>query len=146
MDNTQNDHLKSYGLVYYILEKQNNVEWLLNYKGGSFLFDYKNDFLKEAQLRGITTLQVTAESLNNIYQEIDNNNMDIILLEKSPKIAVYSPQDKQPWDDAVTLALSYAEVKYDVIFDNEVLDGKLTKYDWLHLHHEDFTGQYGKFY
>ena len=146
MDNTQNDHLKSYGLVYSILVKQNNIEWLLNYKGGSFLVDYKNEILQEAKLRGITTSQISAAELNNIYEKIENNNMDIILLEKSPKIAVYSPKDKQPWDDAVTLALAYAEVDYDIVFDNEVLDGDLAKYDWLHLHHEDFTGQYGKFY
>ena len=146
MDNSQNDHLKSYGLVYSILLKGNNIEWLLNYKGGSFLVDYKNEILQEAKLRGITISQINASNLNQIYQEIDNNNMDIVLLEKSPKIAVYSPKDKQPWDDAVTLALTYAEVDYDIIFDYEVLDGELVKYDWLHLHHEDFTGQYGKFY
>ena len=146
MDNTQNDHLKSYGLVYSILLKGNNIDWLLNYKGGSFLVDYKNEILQESKLRGITVSTVNAETLNQIYQDIENNNMDIVLLEKAPKIAVYSPKDKQPWDDAVTLALTYAEVDYETIFDYEVLDGELSKYDWLHLHHEDFTGQYGKFY
>ena len=146
MDNTQNDHLKSYGLVYSILLKGNNIDWLLNYKGGSFLVDYKNEILQESKLRGITVSTVDAATLNQIYRDIENNNMDIVLLEKAPKIAVYSPKDKQPWDDAVTLALTYAEVDYETIFDYEVLDGELSKYDWLHLHHEDFTGQYGKFY
>ncbi len=146
MNNTQNDHLKAYGLVYFMLNKNHNVEWLLNYKGGSFLLNYNEILFKEAQLRGITLVNIEINQLNSIYQEIDINNMDIVLLEKAPKIAVYSPKDKQPWDDAVTLALTYAEVNYDVIFDEEVLSGKLAKYDWLHLHHEDFTGQYGKFY
>ena len=146
MDDTQNDHLKAYGLVFSILQRSNNVEWLLNFRGGSFLFDYDELFLKEAQLMGITFQVINSADLNYIYQGIENNNMDIVLLEKAPKIAVYSPKDKLPWDDAVTLALTYAEVNYDVIFDDEVLDGELTKYDWLHLHHEDFTGQYGKFY
>ena len=110
MNNTQNDHLKAYGLVYFMLNKNHNVEWLLNYKGGSFLLNYNDILLKEAQLRGITLVNIEVNQLNSIYQEIDINNMDIVLLEKAPKIAVYSPKDKQPWDDAVTLALSYAEV------------------------------------
>tara|TARA_B100000959_G_C14935413_1_gene605543 strand:+ start:338 stop:1594 length:1257 start_codon:yes stop_codon:yes gene_type:complete len=146
MDNTQNDHLKAYGLIFSILSQTNNVEWLLNYRGGSFLFDRKDKFLKEAQIRGISFQIINASDLNFIYQDIENNNMDIVLLEKAPDIAVYSPKDKLPWDDAVTLALTYAEVDYDIIFDHEVLNGELSKYDWLHLHHEDFTGQYGKFY
>ena len=146
MDNTQNDHLKAYGLVFSLLENSNNVEWLLNFRGGSFLFDYEELFLKQAQLRGITFNIINSSDLNFIYQGIENNNMDIVLLEKAPKIAVYSPKDKLPWDDAVTLALTYAEVNYEVIFDDEILEGELAKYDWLHLHHEDFTGQYGKFY
>ena len=125
MDNTQNDHLKSYGLVYSILLKGNNIDWLLNYKGGSFLVDYKNEILQESKLRGITVSTVDAATLNQIYRDIENNNMDIVLLEKAPKIAVYSPKDKQPWDDAVTLALTYAEVDYETIFDYEVLDGEL---------------------
>jgi len=146
MDNDQNDHLKAYGLVYYMLTKANNVEWLLNYRGGSFLLNSQDILFKEAQLRGVTLYNVNENQTIDIYKDIDNNNMDIILLEKSPKIAVYSPKDKQPWDDAVTLALTYAEVNYETIFDDEVLSGDLSKYDWLHLHHEDFTGQYGKFY
>ena len=146
MDATQKDHLKAYGFAFWILKQKDNVDWLLNYKGGSFLIDAKQIYNKESKLRGITSNYITNNELNIIYQDIENNNMSIILLEKLPKIAVYSPPDKQPWDDAVTLALTYAEVEYDVIFDEEILNGDLKKYDWLHLHHEDFTGQYGKFY
>ena len=146
MDNTQNDHLKSYGFIYWALEKKINVEWLLNYRDGSFLINASNQLANEALIRGISYELINASSINEIYATIDNNNMDIVLLEKLPKIAVYSPKDKQPWDDAVTLVLTYAEIKYDLVFDHEVLIGELRKYDWLHLHHEDFTGQYGKFY
>ena len=146
MDNTQNDHLKSYGFAYWVLKQKDNIDWLLNYKGGSFLINAKAKYIEEAKLRGISLLNVTSEELNIIYEIIENNNMSNVILEKQPKIAVYSPPDKQPWDDAVTLALTYAEIEYDIIFDDEVLRGDLIKYDWLHLHHEDFTGQYGKFY
>ncbi len=146
MDNTQKDHLKAYGFAFWILKQKDNIDWLLNYRGGSFLIDAKEIYNQESKLRGITSNYITNNELNIIYQDIENNNMSIILLEKLPKIAVYSPPDKQPWDDAVTLALTYAEVDYDVIFDDEILNGDLKKYDWLHLHHEDFTGQYGKFY
>ncbi len=146
MDNTQNNHLKAYGFAFWILKQNDNVDWLLNYKGGSFLIDAKEIYNKESKLRGITSTFISNNQLNQIYEDIENNNMSIILLEKLPKIAVYSPPDKQPWDDAVTLALTYAEVEYDIIFDDEILNGDLKKYDWLHLHHEDFTGQYGKFY
>ena len=146
MDNNQNDHLKAYGLIFWTLQKEINVEWLLNYKNGSFIIDNKNIINKEALLRGITFQPININELTQIYATIDNNNMDMVLLEKAPKIAVYSPKDKQPWDDAVTLALTYAEIDYDIVFDHEVLKGELKKYDWLHLHHEDFTGQYGKFY
>ena len=133
MDETQNDHLKAYGLVYDALKKQIKVEWLLNYKNGSFLMEGKNIIAKEALIKGITYFTINAEEINNIYEIINNNNMDIALLEKAPDIAVYSPSDKQPWDDAVTLALTYAEIDYDVIFDDEVLTGELKKYDWLHF-------------
>jgi len=146
MDNSQNDHLKSYGFAYWILKQKDNIDWLLNYKGGAFLINAKTTYIEEAKLRGITLYKVSSEELNIIYETIENNNMSNVLLEKQPKIAVYSPPDKQPWDDAVTLALTYAEIDYDIIFDEEVLRGDLKKYDWLHLHHEDFTGQYGKFY
>jgi len=146
MDTTQNDHLKSYGFAFWILKQKDNIDWLLNYKGGAFLINSKATYIEEARLRGISLYNVSSEELNIIYEIIENNNMSSVLLEKHPKIAVYSPPDKQPWDDAVTLALTYAEIDYDVIFDEEILRGDLKKYDWLHLHHEDFTGQYGKFY
>jgi len=146
MDLSQTDHLKSYGIAFWELSNGNNIDWLLNYRGGSFLFDYSSLLINECILRGIYYENVDASYLANIYAEIEEKNMDIVLLEKTPKIAVYSPPDKQPWDDAVTLALTYAEVQYQVIFDEEILNDKLNDYDWLHLHHEDFTGQYGKFY
>ena len=146
MDLAQTDHLKAYGIVYSSLDKGNNVDWLLNYRGGSFLIDYSARTIQECKIKGVSADVASNELIQQIYSDIDLNNMDIVLLEKAPNIAVYSPPDKQPWDDAVTLALTYAEVKYDIIFDDEILSGKLKDYDWLHLHHEDFTGQYGKFY
>ena len=146
MDLSQTDHLKSYGIAFWELSNGNNIDWLLNYRGGSFLLDYSNRVINECMLRGIYYESVDASYLANIYAEIEQKNMDIVLLEKTPKIAVYSPPDKQPWDDAVTLALTYAEVDYKVIFDEEILNDELNDFDWLHLHHEDFTGQYGKFY
>ncbi len=146
MDLSQTDHLKAYGVTYWALKQGINIEWLLNYRGGSFLMDYYPDIDRECVLRGVSFETVDAAGLANIYADIDQYNMDSVLLEKTPEIAVYSPPGKQPWDDAVTLALTYAEIEYDVIFDREILSGKLKKYDWLHLHHEDFTGQYGKFY
>jgi len=146
MDLTQNDHLKSYGIAFFALKNNINVEWLLNYRGGSFLIDARESIITECKLRGVTFSLITAEILLSIYSEVDQNNMDIVLLEKAPKIAIYSPENKQPWDDAVTLALTYAEVNYETLWDKRVLEGKLSEFDWLHLHHEDFTGQYGKFY
>ena len=146
MDETQSNHLKAYGLAFWILEGNTNVDWMLNYKGGSFMVDYQDIIKNECILRGIHYELINSSQLISIYSIIEDNNMDVVLLEKAPEIAVYSPPGKQPWDDAVTLALTYAEVPYDVIFDEEVLTNKLSDYDWLHLHHEDFTGQYGKFY
>ncbi|MFQ6677641.1 MAG: asparagine synthetase B [Fidelibacterota bacterium] len=146
MDMDQRDHLKAYGLAFWILEKNINVEWLLNYRGGSFLTDTNIDIEKECRIRGINYELINAGEALSIYSVTEQNNMDVVLLEKSPKIAIYSPPNKQPWDDAVTLALTYAEVPYDILWDDEVFQGKLEEYDWLHLHHEDFTGQYGKFY
>ena len=146
MDAVQTDHLKAYGIVHGIIKKGITVEWLLNYRGGSFLMDSHDFISRESTLKGVALESVNAGNLSQIYVSIESNNMDIIKLEKSAKIAVYSPPDKQPWDDAVTLALTYAEIDYDVIFDDEIFAGALKKYDWLHLHHEDFTGQYGKFY
>ncbi len=146
MDQSQTDHLKAYGIAFWSLKKGENVDWLLNFRGGSFLINYNNNLEIELKVRGIFYEIINTNKLTNIFVQIENNNMDMVLLEKLPKIAVYSPPGKQPWDDAVTLALTYAEIDYDVIFDDEVLNNKLIEYDWLHLHHEDFTGQYGKFY
>ncbi len=146
MDLTQTDHLKAYGLVYWLLQQNQNVEWLLNYRGGSFLVDYSDYIANECRLRGVTFERTDGATASQIYSLIQEENMDIILLEKAPRIAIYTPPNKQPWDDAVTLALTYAEVDYSKIWDKEVLRGKLEDYDWLHLHHEDFTGQYNKFF
>ena len=146
MDLKQTDHLKAYGIAFWNLEKGREVDWLLNYRGGSFMMDNLPSIQSECLIRGVYFEQITVNQYADILATINDNNMDIALLETPPKIAVYSPPGKQPWDDAVTLALTYAEVNYDVIFDEEVLTGGLKEYDWLHLHHEDFTGQYGKFY
>ena len=146
MDKAQKDHLKAYGTAFWILGEQINVEWILNYRGGSFMIDTYSQVEKECRVRGVSYEIIDSEQTLAIYNEIEMNNMDVVLLEKSPKIAIYSPPNKQPWDDAVTLALSYAEVPYKTIWDEDVFNGALSEYDWLHLHHEDFTGQYGKFY
>jgi hypothetical protein len=147
MDDKQKQHLKAYGIAFWILKKDKGVEWLLNYRGGSFLFDYDVEVEKECILRGVIYEQKTGAEVNGIKATIANPdiNMEIVKLLKAPKIAVYSPKSKQPWDDAVTLVLTYAEIPYEIVFDEEVMDGKLPLYDWLHLHHEDFTGQMGKF-
>jgi hypothetical protein len=146
MDLMQKDHLKAYGIAYWILTKEVNVEWLLNYRGGSFLFQHNSLFEDECKYRGVSYELISALEVNHIYATIEENNMEKVLLEKAPKIAVYTPPSTQPWDDAVTLALTYSEIAYDKIYDHELLAGYLEKYDWLHLHHEDFTGQYGKFW
>lgn len=148
MDEAQTDHLKSYGIAFWCLENNITVEWLLNYRGGSFLVPHLKSLEEEMILRNVR-YQVLAEGqVNQIRLEISNPevNMEIVQLEKAPKIAVYTPPNKQPWDDAVTLVLEYAEIPYDKIYDSSIVMGLLPKYDWLHLHHEDFTGQYGKFY
>lgn len=148
MDESQTNHMKSYGIAYWILENNINIEWLLNYRGGSFLVDNYPDISKECQIRGVSFQVIADVQAQQIYQEIADPevNMERVKLEVAPKIAVYSPQGKQPWDDAVTLVLTYAEIPYTIIYDAEIVRGELPKYDWLHLHHEDFTGQYGKFY
>jgi hypothetical protein len=148
MDESQTDHLKSYGVAFWILKQDVEVEWLLNYRGGSFLFRQARPFEEEMRLRNVRYEVISDAQALQIKQEIQRAevNMDVVKLEVAPKIAVYSPKTKQPWDDAVTLVLTYAEIPYDLIFDDEVMNGELAKYDWLHLHHEDFTGQYGKFY
>jgi len=146
MDLSQRDHLKAYGVAYWTLKQGVNVEWLLNYKGGSFLMEYREGIARECRVRGVTFQAISSGQVTQIYSTIQENNMDMVMLEKAPKIAIYTPPNKRPWDDAVTLALTYAEIDYETLWDEGVLDGELEKYDWLHLHHEDFTGQYGKFY
>ena len=146
MDLTQKDHLKAYGLAFWSLERGINVEWLLNYRGGSFLLEFREPIAAEAHIRGVSIVPVSASQAADIYAEIDASNMEVVLLEKAPRIAIYTPPNSQPWDDAVTMALEYAQIKYHKVWDPDVLQGTLDEYDWLHLHHEDFTGQYGKFY
>jgi len=148
MSDPQSNHLKAYGIAFWSLQKGTEVQWLLNYDGGSFLIPFNQSIQDECVIRGVSFQVIADVQAGNILSEIarPDVNMDAVKLEKVPKIAVYSPKNKLPWDDAVTLALTYAEIPYDVIYDGEVLEGKLDKYDWLHLHHEDFTGQYGKFY
>ena len=146
MDPSQKNHLKAYGVAFWTLEQEINVEWILNYRGGSFMIDSYPEVERECRVRGISYEIIGVDKTLIIYNEVETKNMDVVLLEKAPKIAIYTPPNKQPWDDAVTLALSYAEVPYQTLWDEEVFNGSLEKYDWLHLHHEDFTGQYGKFY
>ena len=146
MDHSQTDHLKSYGLAYWSLEKGAKVEWLLNYRGGSFKIEGFEKVIDEALLRGVYYEIISNSDYAKILSDITDTNSDVLELEKAPKVAVYTPEGKFPWDDAVTLALTYAEIPYETLWDREVLRGDLAKYDWLHLHHEDFTGQYGKFY
>lgn len=148
MDNTQKNHLKAYGLTYWVLKQDVEASWLLNYRGGSFMFKYNDLFEKELKIRGVSYQVIADVQSTAILQQIADPevNMDEVKLHKAPKIAVYSPKNKLPWDDAVTLVLTYAEIPYDVIYDDEVMTGSLPLYDWLHLHHEDFTGQYGKFW
>ena len=145
---TQTNHLKAYGIAYWLLEQKQTVQWLLNYRGGAFLVPSSERIERECLIRGVSYELISDSKTAQILQEISSpsKNMDAVVLEKAPKIAVYSPSGKQPWDDAVTLVLTYAEIPYDVVYDTEVLNDALLLYDWLHLHHEDFTGQYGKFY
>lgn len=148
MDLKQADHLKAYGIAYWVLMKNIDVDWLLNYRGGSFMIDGLDIVASECRIRGVSYEQISGAEAALIYAEVqsDDNNMDAVRLEKAPKIAVYVPPNLLPWDDAVTLAMEYAEIPYDKVWDNEVVQDKLLQYDWIHLHHEDFTGQYGKFY
>lgn len=145
---SQKNHLKAYGITYWTLNKQESVKWLLNYRGGSFLLPYRETIEKECLIRGVSYELISDTETEAILQDISSpsKNMEAVPLEKAPKIAVYSPSGKQPWDDAVTMVLTYAEIPYELIYDTEVLNDALLLYDWLHLHHEDFTGQYGKFY
>ena len=144
----QQNHLKAYGITYWALDKSYKVSWLLNYRGGSFLLPDAPEIRKECQIRGVTFEVLSDAATNSILEDISSpsQNMETVVLEKAPKIAVYTPKGKQPWDDAVTMVLTYAEIPYTEIYDEEVLSDQLLLYDWLHLHHEDFTGQYGKFF
>jgi hypothetical protein len=146
MDLKQTDHLKAYGVAYWALQRGLKVEWLLNFRGGAFMCPGDTGIEKQCRLKGVTSELLSSDATADVYGTIGNNNMEIIQLEKAPKIAVYTPPDLRPWDDAVTLALTYAEIPYRTVWDEAVLDGRLSDFDWLHLHHEDFTGQYGKFY
>lgn len=148
MDDVQKNHLKSYGIAFWVLQHNQDIHWLLNYRGGSFLLPFSTEIKSECQIRGVSFEILSDAQISQILGEIASPevNMDAVKLQKPPKMAVYSPKGKKPWDDAVTLALSYAEIPYDLIYDDEVMKGELSKYDWLHLHHEDFTGQHGKFY
>ena len=147
-DLSQKNHLKAYGITFYSLQKGNNVKWLLNYRGGSFLLEDVPNFRNECKIRGVSYEVISDTEALTILEQIasPSQNMEAVVLEKAPKIAVYSPKDKMPWDDAVTMVLSYAEIPFEVIYDEDVLNDKLLLYEWLHLHHEDFTGQFGKFY
>jgi len=148
MDAAQKNHLKAYGIVFNALTKGQTAQWLLNYRGGSFMLPSSDALIRESLIKGVSIEQITTAQAAAIVAEIERPdvNMAVVPLEKAPRIAVYTPQQALPWDDAVTLALTYAEVPYDKIWDREVIAGELSNYDWLHLHHEDFTGQYGKFY
>jgi hypothetical protein len=148
MDESQKNHLKAYGIAYWTLQKDVSVDWLLNYRGGSFMTPYFKEIENECVVRGVSFQVIPDVQAEAIKQEIADPqvNMDVIKLEKPPKVAVYSPKNKLPWDDAVTLVLTYAEIPFNVIYDEEIMQGILPVYDWLHLHHEDFTGQYGRFY
>jgi hypothetical protein len=147
-ETTQQNHLKAYGITYWVLNKNYKASWLLNYRGGSFLLPDADEIRRECQIRGVSFEILSDAQSNAILDEISSpsQNMETVILEKAPKIAVYTPKGKQPWDDAVTLVLTYAEIPFTPIYDEEVLKDALVLYDWLHLHHEDFTGQYGKFF
>lgn len=146
MDDTQTDHLKAYGVAFWCLQQGYKVEWLLNFRAGSFMTDSRAGLENICLLRGVTYETASPAQINQIAAIIESENMEVVELEKVPAVAIYTPPNKEPWDDAVTLALAYAEIPYETVWDEEVLAGKLENYDWLHLHHEDFTGQYGKFY
>ena len=148
MDSRQSDHLKAYGVAYWVLNRGVNIDWLLNYRGGSFLMATFPELEQELAIRGVHFEKLSGAQTAQVISTVESEatNTAVVRLEKPPRIAVYAPKQTLPWDDAVLLALTYAEVPYEMVYDNDVLDGKLSEYDWLHLHHEDFTGQYGKFY
>ncbi len=146
MDDAQTNHLKAYGVAFHSLSEGTEVQWLLNYRGGSFLIEDQSFIIARCKVAGVLYEVISSSDVSVILQTIQENNMETVKLEKEPAIAVYAPPNHQPWDDAVTMALTYADIKFDTVWDEEVLSGQLGDYDWLHLHHEDFTGQFGKFY
>jgi hypothetical protein len=148
MDEVQKNHLKAYGIAFWVLKNGGEVDWLLNYRGGSFITKYDKQLEDECNIRGVSYEVVADAKVAEIVTQVGDPsvNMDLVKLEKAPRIAVYSPKNKMPWDDAVTLVLKYAEIPFDLVYDEEVIRGDLPKYDWLHMHHEDFTGQYSKFF
>ncbi len=148
MDLSQTNHLKAYGIAFWLIKKGGEVDWLLNYRGGSFMVNYSEVLARECRIRGVAFEELSGGQAISVFADVqrDDANTDVVRLEKAPRVAVYVPPNFKPWDDAVTLALEYAEIEYTKVWDEEVLSGKLMEYDWLHLHHEDFTGQYGKFY
>ena len=146
MDSDQTNHLKAYGLAYWTLEQYSGAEWLLNYRGGSFLLPDTEGVRRQAALRGVSIVPVTGATTALIRSEIANSNMETVVLEKAPRIAIYTPPNSAPWDDAVTMALEYSDIPYETVWDPEVIGGQLSEFEWLHLHHEDFTGQYSKFF
>jgi hypothetical protein len=148
MDMEQTDHLKAYGVAYWCLQNGVNVEWLLNYRNGSFMTDDLSQIAEVCRLKGVSFTQISGADEAGIKRTVEENNMESVILEKAPKIAIYAPPSRknEPWDDAVNLALTYADIPFDVVWDADILAGKLSEYDWLHLHHEDFTGQFGKFF
>lgn len=148
MDDAQSDHLRAYGVAYWALDSPRNwvVEWVLNYRGGSFLVYNSEEIQRKCIVEGVTVEPLTHEGRDAILRQIESTNTELVTLEKAPKVAVYAPPNHEPWDDAVTLVLEYSKIPYDTIWDPNVLDGELSKYDWVHLHHEDFTAQYGKFF
>ena len=146
MDRSQTNHLKAYGLTYSVLTDGGRAEWLLNYRGGSFFLPDTERVRRRAALMGVSWQPVAPAEEARIRGVVASSNMESVVLEKAPEIAIYTPPNSAPWDDAVTMALDYAEIPYEEIWDPEVLEGDVSRYDWLHLHHEDFTGQYSKFY
>ncbi|MFN5598954.1 MAG: hypothetical protein ACK5AK_06160 [Gemmatimonas sp.] len=146
MDDGQRNHLKAYGVVFQALKGGQKAEWFLNYRGGAFLLPDVPDLRKRAALDGVTVEPLTDAGVASARAEIAGGNMDAVVLERAPKVAIYRPVDEPPWDDAVTLALTYAGIDFTSLWDDDVLKGDLAKYDWVHLHHEDFTGQYNKLY
>jgi len=146
MDRSQQDHLRAYGLTYWTLEQQEKAEWLLNYRGGSFLLPDREDVRREAAFRGVSVELMNATDEARVRAMVASSNMEAVPLEKAPQVAIYTPPNSTPWDDAVTMALEYAGIEYDKIWDGDVLEGNLSEYEWVHLHHEDFTGQYSKFF